>query len=355
MHMMSRLLLIASAARCVHSDDIAVDYDVFVGASVDSTLDNVMGGTSTGEVEVTATLDNVMGGTSSGTVSYDDSVIFEGVIDISAGGFAQLHFYDIQLDLVPYAGFVFEVDSLSPDLNEGAPLSFEVDLSGILAGRGWPLQYAGQYLCTLLSSFAVPVMAPGADGTQPKVTLWVPIADLEVKPPFQTTFNSNQGYCPQGPLGFLAEPNPSNIRGLTLTNMYQEGPYRLVVHSIGLATEDYGETIAALVPPVPLSHSEATLGYLEASLARGQFMMAKGECCGSGVGEMEMAKTTGALYETTLRQAAATDGVPLDAAEAMLAAAEAARLERASSDSMPMLDIALALEEAVEAAILTLQ
>ena len=56
--------------------------------------------------------------------------------------------------------------------------------------------------------------------------------------------------------------------------------------------------------------SISSLTYLEASLARGEYMMGKGECCGSGVGEMEMAKTTGALYETALRQAAAADGTP---------------------------------------------
>jgi len=318
--------------------------NILTGTVADVTLDDVMGGTSTGEVSTSVTLDNVMGGTSTGSVEVaeDASVLFEGYCDLTSGGFAILYF-DLpeRLNMEEYDGFMIEVSTLPVDLNRAAPLAFGFDfISG------------GYSACSAHSSFAVPI-AESVNGSQPTVRLYMDAKDFRAKGQFYTYFggylnNFISGYCDYENLPpFMAK----NVRTLAISITYQEGPYSLNIHSVvgvprGEAPTGACTECSTALPAVPLSSfgvdddgvlissPQGAADLISRALDRTEVLIYKGTPGNfGGVGSMEMYSLSLSVLTQAVRQAAATDGLPCSLRELLLSAANTADEARASDEA----------------------
>jgi len=374
------LLLVAFAAAddCTLDTsqqwDLSTALNILTGTTVDVTLDSVMGGTSTATVDVV--LDNVMGGTSSGTVSEGSSLDFEGYCDLTSGGFAQLYLgLPETINILDYDGFMLEVDTLAPDLNRAAPLSFSFEF------------YSGDTYtaCTAHSSFGIPIAEPLDDGTQPKVSVFVSIDDFRAKGPFYVYFGGPvdseddflNGFCGYASLPAFKARRTSKV---ILSIVYEEGPFDLNLHSILAVPKGSSPaaTCSSCTGPLPdvalssfgvednaalISSAAGASAFLTRSLDRAAGNIAKGEPGSfAGVGTMEMYSLALSVVGQAARQVAATDGLHCPTRQSLLAAAEQADAARftatrpemyfaQSKEPLGLVDVYAALEESVLAAI----
>jgi len=312
--------------------------NLLTGTAADVSLDNVMGGTSTATVSVS--LDSVMGGTSTATVAEGSSVLFEGYCNLTSGGFANLNF-DLSastLNLRNYFGFTIEVTANSPSLNRGAPLSATFEFGSGAA-------------CNLMSSFPIPISEPTSDGEMPTVTLFMSKEDLRPNGPFWT-----YGWPADGADGFYSGTclgdyaDETKIDRLTVTFIYEEGPFSLNIHSIlglkqppsllslfgagpspptrcesctlPLPNAELGVSFGTAYSSTVISTAEGAADYLDRALDRGRSVESKGQPVSyAGVGTMQMTSLAMSIYEQSARQLAATEGLPCDVRQSLLAAA----------------------------------
>merc|ERR1711972_76275 len=239
---------------------------------------------------------------------------------------------------------MFEVDTLSPDLNRAAPLAFSVDF---YSGDGFSA-------CSAHSSIGVPIAEP-VNGTQPKVNLYTSMKDYRAKGPFYTFLGGPvdslndfvNGWCAI----FAPRFRKMDVTRMLITIIYQEGPYELNLHSVrGVprrdgAPQDYCESCTAPLPEQPLSsfgvEADSTFvssaagaaAFLQRALARSDDLIAKGQPYSfSGAGTLEMTSLALSIVSQAARQVAATQGLPCETQAALLDAANTADSERASNE-----------------------
>eukprot|EP00316_Scyphosphaera_apsteinii_P020585 CAMPEP_0119316846 /NCGR_PEP_ID=MMETSP1333-20130426/41093_1 /TAXON_ID=418940 /ORGANISM="Scyphosphaera apsteinii, Strain RCC1455" /LENGTH=352 /DNA_ID=CAMNT_0007322607 /DNA_START=179 /DNA_END=1237 /DNA_ORIENTATION=- len=291
------------------------------------TLDSVMGGASKGTA-YGITLDSVMRGDSTGnaTSAVGQGIVLQGNIDMDGGGFVSMSLIG-DYDFTDASGLMFEVQSVKSD----APLALAVAFSQTLQNWG-PTS-----VCSRLEGA---VGLPAGTGTHSNY-VYLDVKAMGRQRSIFTSFIPWPGFgLPCAPYDF------SRLKEIAIRNVYQEGPFKIVIRSIKAVQKPPAWAEYPIKDPPPVTTlpetdiTEVAASFVAAALYKGSVLQAKRDSNWDYMASR--------IYQTAALQVNATEGaVDESIREALLIAA---LQEPQAAQPSANADMATSLRDALYAA-----
>jgi len=325
------LLLLMSAAFPLMI--AAGGFDLLSGQAT-TTVDGVMGGSSSAQVTCTTSTDTVMGGSSSAECEQGDSLRFSGYLNITDGGFAYTTLrYPSTLDISATAGIRIDLEPMSLDVSSNdecfatkAPLGLELEIEAPVYG-----------CCGLSTYFALPASYPAEATPAPQ---FVPTTSWQYKTVWYDNVCCNDG-------------NDASLDSVNLMSVglyWQEGPYEVKIDALtavdtAVSVSDLlgaapstaaGGELATAVMSAAVSRADSLLAYGDAWSALAVVETAAAQCANTLVLDSVTRQMLGAAAETSMafRLGEADADAPASVSEAIEAVSAALTEAAAGSPAL---------------------